>query len=191
MPLAKKLSTNRRSCPDPHREEHPIGFALRTQPFAASDCNYRCSESAMKYWHLADDLVLETVEDKDLDQFIFEFQTTGVKLGGALAGVAEGRPYTDNSFTVAYLKRALDHLHKSQAGLEAVAPKETAAGRDHSRGAAGIAGDSRRHFEIDGRASRARLRFSDQNFLSLAPAIHRQGNTPAPQPPRRPIPFQK
>ena len=28
------------------------------------------------------------------------------------------------SFTVAYLKRALDHLHKSQAGLEAVAPKK-------------------------------------------------------------------
>ena len=30
----------------------------------------------------------------------------------------------DGAFTVAYLKRALDHLHKSQAGLEAVAPKK-------------------------------------------------------------------
>jgi hypothetical protein len=28
------------------------------------------------------------------------------------------------TFTVAYLKRALDHLHKSQAGLEGIAPKK-------------------------------------------------------------------
>ena len=30
----------------------------------------------------------------------------------------------DAAFTVACLKRALDHLHQSQAGLEAVAPKK-------------------------------------------------------------------
>jgi hypothetical protein len=30
----------------------------------------------------------------------------------------------DPAFTVACLKRALDHLHKSQAGLEAVAPRD-------------------------------------------------------------------
>ena len=57
-------------------------------------------------------------------RFIFEFQTTGVKLGGALSGIAEGRDFTAAAFTVAYLKRALDHPHKSQAGLEAVAPKK-------------------------------------------------------------------
>ena len=108
--------------PDPHREG--IDWIRTEDGHLRHPLQHRCSESAMKYWHLADDLVPETVEDKDLDQFIFEFQTTGVKLGGALAGVAEGRPYTDNSFTVAYLKRALDHLHKSQAGLEAVAPKK-------------------------------------------------------------------
>jgi len=66
---------------------------------------------------------LERLADRDLDRFIFEFQTTGVKLGGALTGIAEGRDVTDSAFTVAYLKRALDHLHKSQAGLETVAPK--------------------------------------------------------------------
>jgi hypothetical protein len=59
-----------------------------------------------------------------LGQFIFEFQTTGVKLAGALDGLAEGRSYRDNAFTVAYLKRALDHLHELQAGLKAVAPKD-------------------------------------------------------------------
>src|SRR5205823_12477665 len=85
---------------------------------------HRCFEDAMKFWHQADELGLERMADKDLDQFIFEFQTTGAKLAGALNGIARGQDYTDASFTVAYLKRALDHLHKSQAGLEAVAPKK-------------------------------------------------------------------
>ena len=57
-------------------------------------------------------------------QFIFEFQTTGAKLAGALNGVAEDRGSADRGFIVACLKRALDHLHKSQAGLEAVTPKK-------------------------------------------------------------------
>jgi len=66
-------------------------------------------------------LGLDKIGDKDLEQFIFEFQTTGVKLGGALGGIVRGQSFTDDAFTVAYLKRALDHLHKSQAGLEALA----------------------------------------------------------------------
>ena len=47
-----------------------------------------------------------------------------MKLAGALDGYAHGHGFSDDSFTVAYLKRALDHLHKAQAGLEAVAPKK-------------------------------------------------------------------
>jgi len=78
----------------------------------------------MKYWHQADELGLEKMADKDLDQFIFEFQTTATKMAGALNGIAEGGPAPEPGFTVAYLKRALDHLHKSMAGLEAVAPKK-------------------------------------------------------------------
>ena len=39
-------------------------------------------------------------------------------------GIARGEGFADPAFTVAYLKRALDHLHKSQAGLEAVAPRK-------------------------------------------------------------------
>ena len=66
---------------------------------------------------------LEESKDKDLDQFIFEFQTTGAKLAGALNSIARGQAFPDPAFTVAYLKRALDHLHKSQAGLEGFAPK--------------------------------------------------------------------
>ena len=84
---------------------------------------HRCFESAIKFRQRADELGLERCDDCDLDQFLSEFQITSVKLAGALSGLTKGRVYRDNAFTVAYLKRALDHLHKAQAGLEAVAPK--------------------------------------------------------------------
>lgn len=108
--------------PDPHREG--IDWIRTEDGDLHHPLQHRCFESAMKFWHHADELGLERLEDKNLDQFIFEFQTTSVKLGGALGGIAEGRGAREDSFTVAYLKRALDHLHKSQAGLEAVAPKK-------------------------------------------------------------------
>jgi len=85
---------------------------------------HRCFESAVRYWQQADDLGLDKSADKDLEQFISEFQITGAKLAGALDGIARGEGLPEAAFTVAYLKRALDHLHKSQAGLEAVAPKK-------------------------------------------------------------------
>jgi len=107
--------------PDPDREG--IDWIRTEDGELRHPLQHRCFESAMKYWNQVDELGLEKSEDKDLNQFIFEFQTTGAKLAGALDGIAEGRPYGEDSFTVACLKRALDHLHKSQAGLEAVAPK--------------------------------------------------------------------
>jgi PAS domain-containing protein len=108
--------------PEPHRES--IDWIRTDDGDLRHPLQHRCQESAMKFWHQADELGLEKLEDKDLDQFIFEFQTTGVKLAGALNGIAEGRGYRDDAFTVAYLKRALDHLHQAQAGLEAAAPKK-------------------------------------------------------------------
>jgi hypothetical protein len=108
--------------PDPHREG--IDWIRTKRGDLHHPVQHRCFESAMKFWHAADDLGLEKTADKDLEQFIFEFQTTGAKLAGALDGIARGHSRPDASFTVAYLKRALDHLHKSQAGLEAVAPKK-------------------------------------------------------------------
>jgi len=41
-----------------------------------------------------------------------------------LNSTARGEGFADPAFTVACLKRALDHLHKSQAGLEAVTPRK-------------------------------------------------------------------
>jgi hypothetical protein len=141
--------------PDPSREG--IDWIRTEDGDLRHPLQHRCFESAMKFWHLIENLRLETPPspstsgekkipplpvgrgesrgegftgqgplhtDKDLDQFIFEFQTTGAKLAGALGPIARTEPLPEASFTVACLKRALDHLHKSQAGLEAVAPKK-------------------------------------------------------------------
>jgi hypothetical protein len=80
----------------------------------------------VKFFKQANELGLAKLEDKDLDQFIFEFQTIGARLAGALNGIARGEDCHDPGFAVACLKRALGHLHKSQAGLEAVALKKLA-----------------------------------------------------------------
>ena len=108
--------------PAPHREG--IDWIRTDDGYLHHPLEHRCSESAVKYWKQTDELGLDRTEDKDLEQFTFEFQVAGVKLGGALGGLAQGQGYTDDAFTVAYLKRALDHLHKSQAGLEAVAQRK-------------------------------------------------------------------
>ena len=108
--------------PEPHREG--LDWIRTADGDIRHPLQHRCHESAMKVWHECDELALDKSEDDNLQQFIFEFQTTGVKLAGALHGVALGRGPRDGAFTVAYLKRALDHLRQAQAGLEAVAPKK-------------------------------------------------------------------
>ena len=107
--------------PDPHREG--IDWIRTEDGELHHPLQRRCFESAVKLWHQADELGLDKCSDKDLEQFLFEFHTTGAKLAGALNPIARGEGLSDPAFTVAALKRALDHLHKSQAGLEAVAPK--------------------------------------------------------------------
>jgi hypothetical protein len=108
--------------PDPSREG--IDWVRTEDGDLKHPLQHRCHEAAMKFWDACDELGLEDAQDEDLAQVISEFQITGAKLAGALNGIATGRNYTDAAFTVAYLKRALDHLHKAQAGLEAVAPKK-------------------------------------------------------------------
>jgi hypothetical protein len=108
--------------PDPDREG--IDWIRTESGDFRHPLQHRCFESSIKYTLQVRDLGLDRTADKDLDDFLFEFQTTGAKLGGALNGFAGREDYPDPAFTVALLKRALDHLHKSQAGLEAVAPKK-------------------------------------------------------------------
>jgi hypothetical protein len=108
--------------PEPHREG--IDWIRAEDGYLRHPLEHRCSESAFKFRRQTGELGLDKSGDTDLEQFLFEFQTTGVKLGGALGSIARGAGFPDSAFTVAYLKRALDHLHKSQAGLEGVAAKK-------------------------------------------------------------------
>jgi hypothetical protein len=108
--------------PEAHREG--IDWIRTTRGDLRHPLQHRCFESAMRFWHEAERRGLQKLNDKEVDKFLFEFQTTSVKLGGALNGVARGHASSDAAFTVACLKRALDHLHKTQAALEAIAPRE-------------------------------------------------------------------
>ena len=110
--------------PEPEPQREGIDWIRDEDGEVTHPLEHRCFNSAIKYWKEIEKLGLEKTEDKDLEQFVFEFQTTGAKLAGALGGVARGDDFADPAFIVACLKRALDHLHKSQAGLEGVAPKK-------------------------------------------------------------------
>ena len=110
--------------PEPDPEREGIDWIRDEDGEVCHPLEHRCFNSAIKYWDELDKLGLEKTADKDLEQFVFEFQTTGAKLAGALGGVARGDDFADPAFIVACLKRALDHLHKAQAGLEGVAPKK-------------------------------------------------------------------
>jgi hypothetical protein len=129
---ARRIEEINRACeealnvppPEPDPQRKGIDWIRTEDGDIDHPLQHRCSESAMKYWKAADELGLEKCEDKDLWDFIMEFQTTGAKLAGALGSIARGDYEPNAAFTVACLKRALSHLHKSQAGLEAVAVKK-------------------------------------------------------------------
>jgi hypothetical protein len=107
--------------PDPHREG--IDWIRTESGDLCHPLQHRCFESAIRFWRQLGQLGLDKSADTELEQFVFEFRTTGAKLAGALNSIARGAAFPDAAFTIASLKRALDHLYKSQAGLEAVAPK--------------------------------------------------------------------
>jgi len=108
--------------PDPAREG--IDWIRDKHGHTHHPLQHRCSESALKLWKQMDKLRLKDSNDKDLGDFIGEWLTTGAKLAGALNGIAQARGSRDAAFTVAYLKRALNHLHKSQAALERLARRK-------------------------------------------------------------------
>lgn len=107
--------------PDPDREG--IDWIRLQNGDVRHPLQHRCSESALKLHREAARLGFAELDDQDLDQFLGEFHTASIKLAGALNTIARGAGFTDAAFIVAWLKRALDHLHKSQSGLEAVASR--------------------------------------------------------------------
>ena len=110
--------------PDPHREG--IDWIRTDDGDLHHPLQYRCFKNCVKFMNQVKESGLEDADDPDLVQFISEFQKTGAKLAGALDPIAQGEEIYDAAFTIAYLKRGLDCLHKSQAGLEALAPKQLA-----------------------------------------------------------------
>jgi hypothetical protein len=85
----------------------------------------RAFESAVAMWHFCDERgLLGENGDNDLHEMIFEFQTTGAKIAGALDGLAYDEDLRDGGFIVAALKRALNYLHKSITASEKVAEKK-------------------------------------------------------------------
>jgi hypothetical protein len=85
----------------------------------------RAFESVMSMWHFCDEKkMLGDDGDADLHEMIFEFQTAGAKIAGALNSLAyDDDDSRDGGFIVAALKRALNYLHKSIAAAERVAHK--------------------------------------------------------------------
>jgi len=85
----------------------------------------RAFENAMAMWRYCDDNgLLGENGDADLADMVFQFQTTGAKIAGALDGLGYDEDLREGSFIVAALKRALGYLHKSIAASEKVAAKK-------------------------------------------------------------------
>ena len=88
----------------------------------------RAFESAMSMWHYCKNLgLLGEDGDADLAEMIFQFQTTGAKIAGALDSLAYGEDLHEGAFIVAALKRALNYLHASMAAAERLMRKKVIA----------------------------------------------------------------
>jgi hypothetical protein len=85
----------------------------------------RALDGSVALWRKCDELGLSKTDDEDLCNLIGEYQITSAKLAGALDGLAYGRDLREGAFIVAYLKRALGHLHAAQAALEKVMLEKT------------------------------------------------------------------
>jgi hypothetical protein len=116
------------SCPDdlpeptPDPETEGVDWVRDEHGHLTHPLCKRASSGSSVLWHKCDDL--KKLQDKDIGALIGAFQTTSAKLAGALDGLAYGRELRDGAFVVAYLKRALSHLHAAQAALETVAAKK-------------------------------------------------------------------
>lgn len=85
----------------------------------------RSFESAVAMWHYCDEReLLEDNGDPDLQAMVFEFQTAGAKIAGALNSLAYDEDGSrEGGLVVAALKRALKYLHASVAAADKVADK--------------------------------------------------------------------
>lgn len=85
----------------------------------------RAFKSGVAIWHYCDDRnLLGENGDADLAEMVFQFQTAGAKIAGALNSLAYDRDMTFHAgFVVAALKRALKYTNASMAAAQKVARK--------------------------------------------------------------------
>lgn len=79
----------------------------------------RALDGSLALWRQVETLGLRRT-DPDLSLLLSEYHIISAKLAGALDGLAYGRFLNESPFIVAYLKRALSHVHAAQAALERV-----------------------------------------------------------------------
>lgn len=133
--------------PEPHREG--IDWIRVGGDDIRHPLQHRAFEAALNIRRACEALGLDESGDDDLDRMLFGFEITSTKLAGALDTVARGVALPDPAFTVAYLKRALDHLHQAQAALETVAAKPRRPGTPDLLLPTSLAAEARRElFEI-------------------------------------------
>jgi hypothetical protein len=86
----------------------------------------RAFESSVAIWHYCDDRgLLGENGDANVAEMVFQFQTAGAKIAGALNSLAYDRDMTFHAgFVVAALKRALKYVNASMAAVEKVARKK-------------------------------------------------------------------
>jgi hypothetical protein len=109
--------------PEPDPETEGVDWIRTGDCSIRHPLQHRCYQAASTLWDKCEELDLSPEMDADLAEFSGELRMTSTKLAGALNSLAYGRNITDGAFTVAYLKRALNHLHKALAGLEKTASK--------------------------------------------------------------------
>jgi hypothetical protein len=104
--------------PEPDPSTEGVDWVRDEDGRIAHPLSLRAFNAAVNLFHHFKKLGLDREENPDLQNFLDEFRITGAKLAGALNSLGYGRHITDGAFTVACLKRALNHLHATQAALE-------------------------------------------------------------------------
>ena len=108
--------------PDPATEG--VDWVRDPQGHPHHPLTLRASDVAVAMYHKCQALgLLGENGDADLRAMIFESEMTGAKLAGALNSLCYRGENADPGFIVAYLKRALSHLHEALAAASKVEPK--------------------------------------------------------------------
>jgi hypothetical protein len=127
-PTAEELNAEtaaaREDLPQPDPATEGVDWIREPDGNLTHPLSLRAFNSSMELWRATKEAGLERSGDEDVGELIAEFQVTTAKLSGALDSLAFGRNLECGAFIVAYLKRALSHLHRAQCALERVAPRD-------------------------------------------------------------------